>query len=118
MDKITAVAETQKDLMVVTASQDGTLKYWDLNTGKATLTLCGAGKNIGSITVCQENRLVAVTENNSFKIWDLSLGKVIYKADGFPDTPILTSAMNGQFLLVFFDGSLLVKVRFFLMFSE
>ncbi|XP_059577275.1 NACHT domain- and WD repeat-containing protein 1 [Alligator mississippiensis] len=110
MDKITAVAETQKDLMVVTASQDGTLKYWDLNTGKATLTLCGAGKNIGSITVCQENRLVAVTENNSFKIWDLSLGKVIYKADGFPDTPILTSAMNGQFLLVFFDGSLLVKV--------
>ncbi|TFK16026.1 tRNA (adenine(58)-N(1))-methyltransferase catalytic subunit TRMT61A [Platysternon megacephalum] len=46
----------------------------------------------------------------SFTVWDLSLEKVIYTAGGFLDTPILTSTMNGQLLLVFFDGSQLVKV--------
>ncbi|XP_030048517.1 uncharacterized protein LOC115462659 [Microcaecilia unicolor] len=35
---------------------------------------------------------------------------MIYTANGFPDVPILTSAMDGKLLLAFFDGSHLVKV--------
>ncbi|XP_075466753.1 uncharacterized protein LOC142501163 isoform X2 [Ascaphus truei] len=109
-DSITAVAEAQQHLKAVTASKDGTLKLWDLSTGRATFTLHGVGRNIDSITVCMQNKLVAVTENNSFQIWDLSLGKMIHAARGSLDAPILTSAMDGQLLLAFFDGSHLVKV--------
>ncbi|XP_078535057.1 uncharacterized protein LOC144821717 [Lissotriton helveticus] len=109
-DRITALGETQTELMAVTASKDGTLKMWDLPSGKAVFTLHGVGRNIDSITVCQENKMVAVTENNSFQVWDLSLRKVIYTAKGFLDAPILTSAMEGKLLLAFFDGSHLVKV--------
>ncbi|XP_069487576.1 uncharacterized protein [Ambystoma mexicanum] len=110
MDRITAVGETQTELMVVTTSKDGTLKLWDVPSGKAIFTLHGVGRNIDSITVCHENKLVAVTENNSFQVWDLSQRKMIHAAKGFVDAPILTSAMDGQLLLAFFDGSHLIKV--------
>ncbi|KAM8939444.1 uncharacterized protein RCH25_053088 [Pelodytes ibericus] len=107
---ITALADTQNDLQVVTASSDGTLKLWDLVTGKVSFTLRGIGRKIDSITVCMQNKLVAVTEDHSFQIWDLSLGKMFFGASDSLDAPILTSALDGQLLLAFFDGSHLVKV--------
>ncbi|KAM4807673.1 uncharacterized protein WCC33_012466 [Rhinophrynus dorsalis] len=109
-NSITAVAETQNDLRAVTASKDGTIKVWDLGSGKTIFTLHGVGTNIDSITVCMENKLVAVTADHSFQIWDLSLGKMIYSATDCLDVPILTSAMDGRLLLAFFDGSHLIKV--------
>ncbi|XP_053314279.1 uncharacterized protein LOC128480573 [Spea bombifrons] len=109
-ESITAVAEAQDGLRAVTASRDGTLKVWDLTTGKAAFTVHGVGRNIDSITVCNQNKFAAVTENHSFKIWDLSLGRMVYSTKDFLDAPILTSAMDGQLLLAFFDGSHLVKV--------
>uniref|UniRef100_A0A8C5WG25 NACHT and WD repeat domain-containing protein 2 n=1 Tax=Leptobrachium leishanense TaxID=445787 RepID=A0A8C5WG25_9ANUR len=108
-DCITAVAEAQDGLRVVTASKDCTLKVWDLSTGKAAYTLHGVGTNIDSITVCMQNKIV-VTKNHSLQIWDLYQGKMLYGASDFLDAPILTSALDGQLLLAFFDGSHLVKV--------
>ncbi|KAM4706599.1 uncharacterized protein O3C94_015328 [Discoglossus pictus] len=110
IDSVTAIAEAQKDLQVVTASKDGTIILWDLATGRASLTLSGVGTSIDSITVLMQNRIVAVTQNNSFQVWDIFLGKMIYSATDYLDSPILTSAMDGQLLLAFFDGSHLVKV--------
>ncbi|XP_073498923.1 uncharacterized protein [Phyllobates terribilis] len=109
-DSITAVAEAHTDLRAMTASRDGTLKVWDLVAGKPIFTLHGIGKDIDSITVCRQNRIVAVTQDHSFHIWDLSCRRMIYAADDCLDAPILTSAMDGQLLLAFFDGSHLVKV--------
>ncbi|XP_075695609.1 uncharacterized protein LOC142661658 [Rhinoderma darwinii] len=109
-DSITAVAEAQIDLRALTASRDGTLKVWDLVAGKPVFTLHGVGMNIDSITVCMQNRIAAVTQDHSFQIWDLSRRKMVYAAIDCLDAPILTSAMDGQLLLAFFDGSHLVKV--------
>ncbi|KAM4053505.1 uncharacterized protein ACNLHF_006156 isoform 2-T2 [Anomaloglossus baeobatrachus] len=109
-DSITAVAEAHTDLRAMTASRDGTLKVWDLVVGKPVFTLQGIGKDIDSITVCRQNRIVAVTQEHSFQIWDLSCRKMIYATDDCLDAPILTSAMDGQLLLAFFDGSHLVKI--------
>ncbi|XP_018086077.1 uncharacterized protein LOC108698788 isoform X2 [Xenopus laevis] len=109
-DAITAVAEAQNSLQAVTASKDGTIKVWDLSTGKFIYTLHGVGRNIDSIIVCMQNQIVAVTEDHSFQIWDLASRKAIYCDNDTLDVPILTSAMDGQLLLAFFDGSHLVKV--------
>eukprot|EP00079_Xenopus_tropicalis_P020318 XP_012811104.1 PREDICTED: uncharacterized protein LOC101730828 [Xenopus tropicalis] len=57
-----------------------------------------------------QNQIVALTEDHSFQIWDLTSRKVIYCDNDTLDIPILTSAMDGQLLLAFFDGSHLVKV--------
>ncbi|XP_058048768.1 uncharacterized protein LOC131203005 isoform X3 [Ahaetulla prasina] len=104
LDRITAIAETQKQLVAATVSRDGILKMWDLTLGKAVFTLHEIGKNISAITVCLNNRLVAVSDKTTIKIWDLSLQKVVYSSGEFLDTPILTSSMNGQLLLAFFSG--------------
>ncbi|XP_056416173.1 uncharacterized protein LOC130357501 [Hyla sarda] len=109
-DSISAVAEAQTDLRAMTASRDGTLKVWDLVAGKPVFTLPGIGKHIDSITVCMQNRIVAVTQDHSFQIWDLSCSRMVYAANDCLDAPILTSAMDGQLLLAFFDGSHLVNV--------
>ncbi|XP_075046129.1 uncharacterized protein LOC142106687 [Mixophyes fleayi] len=109
-DSITAVAEAHNDTRAVTASRDGTLKVWDLVAGKSVFTLHGVGKNIDSITVCMQNKIVALTEDHSFQIWDVSRRKMVYATSDCLDAPILTSAMDGQLLLAFFDGSHLVKI--------
>ncbi|KAM9329505.1 uncharacterized protein PAF06_003294 [Gastrophryne carolinensis] len=109
-DNITAVAEAQAGPQAVTASKDGTLKVWDLEAGKAVFTLHGVWKNINSITVCSQNKIVAITEENGFQIWDLYQEKMLYAAHDILDAPILTTALDGQLLLAFFDGSHIVKV--------
>ncbi|KAG8134727.1 hypothetical protein E2320_007821, partial [Naja naja] len=110
LDRITALGETQKQLVAATVSRDGILKMWDLTLGKAVFTLHEIGKNISAITVCLDNRLVAVSDKATIKIWDLSLQKVVYSSGEFLDTPILTSAMNGQLLLAFFSGNHKIQV--------
>ncbi|KAH0616128.1 hypothetical protein JD844_027012 [Phrynosoma platyrhinos] len=110
LDRITAIGQTQKEHIIATVSGDGTLKLWDLSAGKAIFTLHGVGENVRAIAVCLENRLVAVSDKTTIKIWDLSLEKVIYAAGEFVDTPILTSAMNGQLLLIFYNGNHMVQV--------
>lgn len=112
--KITAIGATQKEFIIATASSDATLKLWDLRTGKAVFTLHDVGTNICAFAVCLENRLVAVSDRTSIQIWDLCLERVVYEAGEFMDTPILTSAMNGQLLLVFFNGNYMVQVSLFL----
>ncbi|KAL7981895.1 hypothetical protein Chor_000952 [Crotalus horridus] len=110
LDRITAIGETQKPLIVATVSRDGILKMWDLTLGKAVFTLHEIGKNISTITVCLDNRLVAVSDKTTIKIWDLSMQKVVYTSGEFLDTPILTSSMNGQLLLAFFSGNHKIQV--------
>ncbi|KAJ6668622.1 hypothetical protein lerEdw1_012104 [Lerista edwardsae] len=51
LDKITAIGETQKEFIVATVSNDGTLKLWDLRLGKTVFTLQAVGKNINAIAV-------------------------------------------------------------------
>ncbi|XP_026522963.1 uncharacterized protein LOC113411866 isoform X1 [Notechis scutatus] len=110
LDRITALGETQKQLVAATVSRDGILKMWDLTLGKAVFTLHEIGKNISAITVCLDNRLVAVSDKATIKIWDLSLQQVVYSSGEFLDTPILTSSMNGQLLLAFFSGNHKIQV--------
>ncbi|XP_069796593.1 uncharacterized protein [Narcine bancroftii] len=109
-DSITAVTGFQKGLQAITASRDGTLKIWDLSHGKVLHTVHGVGKNIDSITMCMQNTLVAVTEDNCLQVWEIHSGKQIYTISGSLDLPIVRSALDGQHLLAFYDGSHSVKI--------
>lgn len=108
--RITAVAEAQSGLQAFTASRDGTLKVWDLLSSKAVFTLHGVGKKIDSITVGMQNKIAVMTQDHGFQVWDMSHRKLVYALRDCLDAPILTTAMDGQLLLAFFDGSQLVKV--------
>ncbi|KAF7238042.1 NACHT domain- and WD repeat-containing protein 1 [Varanus komodoensis] len=110
LDQITAIGETQQEFIIATVSRDGTFKLWDLRVGKVIFTLHILEQNISAIALCLENRLVAMSDRTTIKVWDLSLERVVYTAGEFFDTPILTSAMNGQLLLVFFNGNHKVQV--------
>uniref|UniRef100_A0A6J0UD75 Uncharacterized protein isoform X1 n=4 Tax=Pogona vitticeps TaxID=103695 RepID=A0A6J0UD75_9SAUR len=110
LDRITAIAETQKEFIVATVSSNGTLKLWDLRLGKAIFTMQEVGENITALVVCSENRLAAMSDKTTVKVWDLSMARMVYAAGEFLGTPVLTSAMNGQLLLVFYNGNHMVQV--------
>ncbi|XP_078252929.1 uncharacterized protein LOC144592274 [Rhinoraja longicauda] len=109
-DRITAVTCFQKGLRAITASRDGTLKIWDLNSGKALHTVHGVGRAIDSITLCLQNTLAAVTEDNGLQLWDIHNGQQIFTVTSSLDPPIVRSALDGQHLLAFYDGSHFVKI--------
>ncbi|MBN3291557.1 NWD1 protein, partial [Polypterus senegalus] len=109
-DKITAVAAAKKDLIIVTASRDRTLKLWDLSSGKSIKTLHGVGRDISSIALCMDNTLVALTEGHSLQIWEVSSGRMVYCENDSLDIPVITCTMDGQILVAFYDGSHFAKV--------
>ncbi|KAK6493133.1 hypothetical protein HHUSO_G2632 [Huso huso] len=109
-DKITAFTGANKDLIAVTASRDRTLKIWDLASGRAVKTVHEVGRNISSLALCMDNTLVAVTEDHCLQVWEVSSGRMIYSENDSLDIPMLTTAMDGQFLVAFYDGSHTMKV--------
>ncbi|HET7338437.1 MAG TPA: hypothetical protein VFK22_02720, partial [Candidatus Dormibacteraeota bacterium] len=60
---------------VVSASEDGTLKVWDLASGRAEATLEG---HAGRVTACavtpDGRRVVSASEDGTLKVWDLASG--------------------------------------------
>ncbi|MBN3301764.1 NWD2 protein, partial [Amia calva] len=109
-DSITAVAGAKKDLVAASASRDGTLKLWDVSSGRAIRTLGGVGRNIDSITLCLDNKMVALTEKHSLRVWDIASEIVVYSENESLDVPVLTSTLDGNLLVVFYDGSHCIKV--------
>ncbi|XP_041079688.1 uncharacterized protein LOC121297430 [Polyodon spathula] len=57
-----------------------------------------------------DNTLVAVTEDHCLQVWEVSSGRMIYSENDSLDIPVLTTAMDGQFLVAFYDGSHTMKV--------
>ena len=44
--EITAIAFTSEGMRAVSASQDNTIKMWDLRSAKVTKTISGVGKDV------------------------------------------------------------------------
>lgn len=121
MSPVTAIAACQDGSQVLTCSQEGTLRLWDLNKGRVvhTLTLGDEDDDGSSSTLpaadtlmlCLEDTLVAVTRAHHLEVRELDSGDLLYSESESLDVPVVTCAADGQLLVVFFDGSQMVKVR-------
>ena len=65
---------------LISASYDGTIKIWDLSSGKVLQTLEGHQRSVNSILVFG-GKLISASHDGSIKIWDLSSGKVLQTLD-------------------------------------
>jgi len=68
---------------VVSASQDRTLKVWDLESGRALVTLEG---HAGGVTACavtpDGRRVVSASYDQTLKVWDLESGRALVTLEG------------------------------------
>jgi hypothetical protein len=85
-DKVTACAVTPDGRRVVSASEDKTLKVWDLETGRALATLEGHGDRVSACAVTPDGRrVVSASEDKTLKVWDLETGRALATLEGHAD---------------------------------
>jgi WD40 repeat protein len=71
-DWVTACAVTPDGKRVVSASNDQTLKVWELATGRALATLEGHTRKVTACAVTPDGgRVVSASWDKTLKVWDL-----------------------------------------------
>ncbi|XP_076828927.1 uncharacterized protein LOC143475082 isoform X3 [Brachyhypopomus gauderio] len=111
---ITAVAFGQHH--AISCSADGTLKLWKLDetVGPArTLLRSGVTRSVwsaDSLTLCLGDTVLALRNGHGLQVHEVDSGKVLYEDVEAPDVPVITSTCDGCLLVVFYDGSHMVKV--------
>jgi WD40 repeat protein len=82
---VMAVAVTPDGRRAVSASDDRTLKVWDLESGEELGTLTGHSRSVEAVAVTLDGRrAVSASDDQTLKVWDLESGKLIatFSADG------------------------------------
>lgn len=73
--EVRSVAVMPEGHRAVSASEDGTLKVWDLEAGAEERTLTGHGGEVRAVAVTAEGRrAVSASDDRTLKIWDLETG--------------------------------------------
>jgi WD40 repeat protein len=81
--RVRAVAVTPDGHQAVSASDDGTLKVWDLETGQALRTLKGHTNYVFTVVVTPDGRrAVSASSDNTLKVWDLKTGQTLRTLEG------------------------------------
>ncbi|MSV29537.1 MAG: TIR domain-containing protein, partial [Bryobacterales bacterium] len=77
-DSVSCVAVTPDGRRAVSASEDTTLKVWDLESGRALRTLEGHSDWVYGVAVTPDGkRAVSASEDTTLKVWDLESGREI-----------------------------------------
>jgi len=77
------VAVTADWKQAVSASEDKTLKVWDLESGRALRTLEGHSRSVHGVAVTADGkRAVSASEDKTLKVWDLESGRALRTLKG------------------------------------
>jgi WD40 repeat protein len=80
---VRACVVTPDGRRVVSASEDQTLKTWDLQTGHEVATLDGHADRVGACAVTPDGRrVVSGSDDKTLKVWDLATGHEIATLKG------------------------------------
>jgi WD40 repeat protein len=108
---VTACAVTPDGRRVVSASEDKTLKVWDLETGRTLATLEGHTGKVSACAVTSDSRrVVSASLDRTLKIWDLESGRVLATLEGHtgPVTGCAVTADGQRLVSACRDGTLKV----------
>jgi hypothetical protein len=78
-----AVAITPDGKLAVSASDDRTLKVWDLKSGQEIRTLQGHDDLVNAVAITPDGKLaVSASDDSMLKVWDLNSGREIRTLQG------------------------------------
>ena len=107
--QVNAVAVTADGRQAVSASNDLTLKVWDLRTGKDLLTLEGHTGFVTAVAVTADGRqAVSASFNGTLKVWDLRTGKTLYTLEGHASSAVAVTADGSHAVFASDDETLKV----------
>src|SRR5262249_24004897 len=71
-DEVTAVAVTPDSRQALSASEDGTLKLWELATGELRHTFAGHNASVSAIAVTPDgHHVLSASSARTLRLWDL-----------------------------------------------
>jgi len=80
---VRAVAVTNDGARAISASDDTTLKVWDLETGEQIRTLEGHTDWVRAVAVTNDGaRAISASDDKTLKVWDLETGEVLGTFNG------------------------------------
>ena len=75
---VTACTVTPDGRRVVSASDDETLKVWDLDSGRVLATLEGHTNTVTACAVTPDGRrVISASDDQTLKVWDLATGSLL-----------------------------------------
>ena len=83
-DDVKGVAVTADGKRAVSASRDGTLKVWDLDTGRELGTLEGQSGSVEGVAVTADGKRAVSASDHALKVWDLENGRALRTLDPSP----------------------------------
>ncbi|XP_054863824.1 uncharacterized protein LOC118470977 [Amphiprion ocellaris] len=111
LTNVTALGGGQRGPLVVTSEADGSLRFWDLEQRCIIKSLNEMGGFLGDyLTLGLDDRMLVIRMGQSLQVREVESGQVVYSETDSVDVPIVTGTCDGQLLVVFYDGSHLVKV--------
>jgi WD40 repeat protein len=84
-DRVNACTVTPDGERVVSASNDRTLKVWDLDGSRALAVLSGHAARVTACTVRHDSRrVVSASHDGTLKVWDLDVGRALATSAAIP----------------------------------
>ncbi|MEA2599552.1 MAG: hypothetical protein QOF89_544 [Acidobacteriota bacterium] len=94
---------------VVSGSDDGTLRVWDLESGRTLQTLEGHTASVHAVAVLDGRSVVSASADRTLRMWDLESGRTLQALEGHaPWTPALAVLDGRQAVSGSTDGTLQV----------
>ncbi|WP_437581085.1 TIR domain-containing protein [Sorangium sp. So ce887] len=82
-DSVNACAISPDGQRIVSASDDRTLKVWDLATGQLLSTLEGHSDSVNACAISPDGqRIVSASDDRTLKVWDLATGQLLSTLKG------------------------------------
>ena len=80
------VVGVTNDNLIISGSEDGTLRVWDFKSGNCLHVLKGHSSPITALGLASEKRIIiSGTDNGTVKIWDIETGDCLYTLEDVRD---------------------------------
>lgn len=96
---VNAVVITPDGQRVISASDDKTIKIWDLGSGRFLCSLEGHTDNVNALVCTPDGRqVISGSHDNTIKVWDLKSGRICRTLEGHSKR-IFSVTTNGELIV-------------------
>jgi hypothetical protein len=109
--KVNSVAVSGDGRRAVSASEDRTLKVWDVRTGRELLTLSGHSEGVMAVAMSEDGqRAVSGSFDGTLKVWDLRTGRELLTRSGLSGVMAVAVSGDGRLAVSASDGEASLRV--------